>query len=195
MLRALSLCTCRRHYPGAPAGRSFRPSYPAVSAFDEPAIGSACTSSFSRIAQRSLTLRPVHSHRHLRDSFPEASDISLPPCLLRLLPAGAFAGWVSHPLDSAAFSRRTRMAVSRVGYLEVSSAPNVAVQFAVAGSRKPTFRRRADRLRLGESRHSLAPYRRPLRRVERHLVSCVRRLALSKPPQFSRASASVQIAT
>jgi hypothetical protein len=30
-----------------------------------------------------------------------------------LLPAGAFAGWGSHPLESAAFSRRTQKAVIR----------------------------------------------------------------------------------
>ena len=30
---------------------------------------------------------------------------------LRLLPAGAVAGWGSHPLESAAWSRRTREAV------------------------------------------------------------------------------------
>jgi NAD(P)-dependent dehydrogenase (short-subunit alcohol dehydrogenase family) len=35
--------------------------------------------------------------------YPKASDISSPPCLLQLLPAGAIAGWV----ESAAFSRRT----------------------------------------------------------------------------------------
>jgi hypothetical protein len=34
--------------------------------------------------------------------YPEASDISSPPCLLRLLPAGAGAGWDLHPLESAA---------------------------------------------------------------------------------------------
>src|SRR5260221_14716422 len=37
-----------------------------------------------------------------RDRYPEASDISSPPCLLRLLPAGADAGWDLHPLESAA---------------------------------------------------------------------------------------------
>ena len=42
-----------------------------------------------------------------RDRYPKASDISSPPCLLRLLPAGAVAGWGLHPLESAAFSRRT----------------------------------------------------------------------------------------
>jgi hypothetical protein len=42
-----------------------------------------------------------------RHPYPKASDIPSPPCLLRLLPAGAFAGWGFHPLESAAFSRRT----------------------------------------------------------------------------------------
>src|SRR6516162_2834917 len=48
VLRALSLCTCRRHYPGAAAGRNPRSSHPAVSAFPDTAVGSACTSTFSR---------------------------------------------------------------------------------------------------------------------------------------------------
>jgi len=39
--------------------------------------------------------------------YPKASNISSPPCLLRLLQAGAVAGWGLHPLESAAFSRRT----------------------------------------------------------------------------------------
>ena len=65
MLRALSLCTCCRHYPGAAAGRRPRSSHPAVSAFPDNVVGSACTSSFSRFAQRSLALRPAHSRRHL----------------------------------------------------------------------------------------------------------------------------------
>src|SRR6202035_1337377 len=42
--------------------------------------------------------------------YPKASDISSPPCLLRLLPAGAVAGWGLHPLESAALSRRTPIA-------------------------------------------------------------------------------------
>src|SRR6202040_1711655 len=52
VLRALSLCTCCRHYPGAAAGRTPRSSHPAVSAFPGRVAGSACTSSFSRLAQR-----------------------------------------------------------------------------------------------------------------------------------------------
>ena len=65
VLRALSLCTCCRQYPGAAAERRLRSSHPAVSAFPEIAVGSACTSSFSRLARRSLALRPAHSRRHL----------------------------------------------------------------------------------------------------------------------------------
>src|SRR6202035_1053947 len=70
--------------------------------------GSACTSTFSRLARRSLALPPAHSRGHpFVTRYPEASDISSPPCLLRLLPAGAVAGWGLHPLESAALSRRT----------------------------------------------------------------------------------------
>ena len=65
MLRALSLCTCCRQYPGAATGRRLRSSRPAVSAFPEVAVGSACTSTFSELARRSLELRPAHSRRHL----------------------------------------------------------------------------------------------------------------------------------
>jgi hypothetical protein len=84
----------------------------AVSAFPGSAAGSACTLTFSRFAQRSLTLRPAHAHGHqCCDRYPKASDISSPPCLLRLLPAGAFAGRGLHPLESAALSRRTPEAV------------------------------------------------------------------------------------
>ena len=64
VLRALSLCTCCRHYPGAAAGRTLRSSHPAVSAFPGRVAGSACTSSFSRLARRALALRPAHSRCH-----------------------------------------------------------------------------------------------------------------------------------
>src|SRR5215468_8827978 len=73
---------------------------PSVSAFPDSTFGSACTSTFSRIARRLLALRPAHSCGHqLRDRYPGASDISSPPCLPRLLPAGAVAGRGLHPLD------------------------------------------------------------------------------------------------
>ena len=86
----------------------FSLSHPAVSAFPERVVGSACASSFSRLAQRSLSLRPAHSRCHqFVTRIPKASASSLPPWLLRLLQAGAFAGWDLHPLESAALSRRT----------------------------------------------------------------------------------------
>src|SRR5262249_15675214 len=108
VFRSLSLCTCCRHYPGAAAGRTTSLTRPAVSAFPERVVGSACASSFSRLARRSLALRPAHSRCHqFVTRIPTASAISSPPWLLRLLPAGAVAGWVLHPLESAAFSRRT----------------------------------------------------------------------------------------
>src|SRR6266404_2253610 len=64
VFRALSLCTCRRQYPGVAAGRNIRSTRPAISAIPDMAVGSAYTSSFSRLAQRSLALRPAHSRCH-----------------------------------------------------------------------------------------------------------------------------------
>ena len=64
VLRALSLCTCCRQYPGVAAGRTLRSFNPAVSAFPDMAVGSAYTASFSRLARRSLALRPAHSRCH-----------------------------------------------------------------------------------------------------------------------------------
>src|SRR3954462_273075 len=65
VLRALSWCPCRRQYPGAAVGRNPRSSHPTLSAFPDTAVGSACTSTFSGLARRSLALRPAHSHSHL----------------------------------------------------------------------------------------------------------------------------------
>jgi len=59
-------------------------------------------------SRRSFTLRPACSLKPFQDpSSPKASAASLPPHLLRLLPVGAFTGWISHPLDDSAFPRRT----------------------------------------------------------------------------------------
>ena len=109
VLRALPLCTCCRHYPGAATGCSSA-RFPSRSAFPDNGFGSACASSFSRLARRSLALRPAHSRVTL---FRDPLHRRLQPFrylheLLRLLPAGAVAGWDFHPLESAAFSRRTR---------------------------------------------------------------------------------------
>jgi hypothetical protein len=102
------LCTCCRHYPGAAAGCIPRSSHPAVSAFPDSTVVSACTSTFSRFAQRLLTLRPAHSRGH---QFVTAirrlqTFRHLHAC------SGCFrleriAGWALHPLESAALSRRT----------------------------------------------------------------------------------------
>ncbi len=94
VLRTLSLCTCCRHYPGAASGRRLRSSRPSLyPAFPERVVGSACTSSFSRLAQRSLALRPAHSRRHLNVTcYTEGFShfvTDLHDCS-GLLPAGAF---------------------------------------------------------------------------------------------------------
>jgi len=114
VLRALSLCTCCRHYPGAAAGRIPRSSHPAVSAFPDSTVVSACISSFSRFAQRLLTLRPAHSRSHQFVTAIRGLQTfrHLHAC------SGCFrleriAGWGLHPLESAALSRRTWEAVIR----------------------------------------------------------------------------------
>src|SRR5450631_3490351 len=61
-------------------GVLLRSRHPAVSAFPERVVGSACALSFSRLARRSLALRPAHSRRHqFVTRYPKASAISLPP--------------------------------------------------------------------------------------------------------------------
>src|SRR5207302_434061 len=115
------------------SGRRTSLIHPAVSAFPERVIGSACALSFSRLARRSLALRPAHSRCHqFVTRYPKASANSLPPWLLRLLPAGAFAGWALHPLESAAFSRRTPKAVIQG---PVTRSPRRHVLEATAGVR------------------------------------------------------------
>src|SRR6516165_9219823 len=74
VLRALSLCTCCRHYPGAAAGRTPRSSHPAVSAFPGRVAGSACPSTFSR----------SHGVFGGSDRFPGKVSGLLPPPILEL---------------------------------------------------------------------------------------------------------------
>jgi hypothetical protein len=94
--------------PRCRAGRNPRSSHPTVSAFPGSAAGSACTSSFSRLAQRSLALRPAHSRSHQivtanrrLQPFRYLHDCS--DCFRR----ERIAGWALHPLESAALPRRT----------------------------------------------------------------------------------------
>ncbi len=67
-----------------------------------------------REARASCRERPLPREtvkKRLDISCRDREDISSPPCLLRLLPGGSeFAGWASHPLESAALSRRTEKA-------------------------------------------------------------------------------------
>src|SRR6202045_1242701 len=84
VLRALSLCTCCRHDPGAAAGRTPRSSHPAVSAFPGRVAGSACTSSFSRLAQRLLALRPCPPPRRPHTAPPRHPLLARPPQGLNL---------------------------------------------------------------------------------------------------------------
>jgi hypothetical protein len=102
VLRTLSLCTCCRHYPGAAAGRDLRsrtqpyqPSPISLSVGLHVGFFETC-SAFTHVAACTRARSPS------RDRYPEASDISSPPRLLRLLPAGADAGWDLHSLENAA---------------------------------------------------------------------------------------------
>ena len=124
VLRALSLCTCCRHYPGTATGgtASLIPTRGISLPCKGRQVGlcidlfEAC-SAFTRVTACTLAQPPNRG-----SLYPKASDISSPPCLLRLLPAGAFAGWDSHPLENAALSRRTPSAVLRRIGLIVSHA-------------------------------------------------------------------------
>jgi hypothetical protein len=109
VLPALSLCTCCRHYPGAATGLVASLIRPVVSAFPGMAAGSACASTFSRLARRSLALRPAHSRCHQvvarftrrLQPFRYLHDCS--GCFrLERSPGGACTHW-----KSAALSRRT----------------------------------------------------------------------------------------
>jgi hypothetical protein len=95
------LCTCRRQYPGAAAGRRLRSSHPAVSAFPDTPVGSACTSSLSKIARRSLTLRPVHSRRPpIRGPLSEGFGHFVTSMTAPVASGWSeLAGWGLHPLE------------------------------------------------------------------------------------------------
>src|SRR6202044_1070778 len=121
VLRALSLCTCCRHYPGAAAGRRRRSSHPAVTAFPDNVVGSACTSSFSRPAQRSLALRPAHSRGHLyvtcyTEGFSHFVTSMTAPVASgwSVWPGGAYPHWKAPPCHGAHVNRTLRIATADV---------------------------------------------------------------------------------
>jgi hypothetical protein len=107
-LRALSLCTCCRHYPGTATGGTTLLIRPVMSAFPERVAGSACASTFSRLTQRSLALRPAHSRchqfvarlpegfRHFVTSMPAPVASGWSGCRAGLAPAGKRRLFTAH---------------------------------------------------------------------------------------------------
>jgi hypothetical protein len=107
VLPQFSLCACRRHYPGGAAG-CLSLSSPAVAAFPVKSPGQPPHHFFRGLLDVYSHYSP-HTRGIAKRSFPsKASDGSLPPRLLRLLPAGAtLAGRDLHPLKNCAFPRHT----------------------------------------------------------------------------------------
>ena len=139
---ALSLCTCCRQYPGAAAGRtpSLRPS---VSAFPGSRVGlhivvfEDCTAFTLRCGLHTRTVTDIRDRlsegfRHFVASMPApvASGWS------------DFAGWASHPLESAAFS----VAANRVAKIKVGLA--ALIPFGLGVNSPVAFDRDLARLRL-----------------------------------------------
>src|SRR4029077_4739126 len=127
VLRALSLCTCRRHYTGAAAGRISRSSHPAVSAF--PGRGrrvglhiglfEAC-SAFTRVAACTLARSPIRdpliegfSHFVTSMTAPIASGWSESP-------GGPRTHWKAPPCHGA-HPRRSFVENSRIRLAILSS--------------------------------------------------------------------------
>jgi hypothetical protein len=89
--------------------RSFSLIRSVVSAFPGMAAGSTCASSFSRLTQRSLTLRPAHSrcHQSLWHSLPEGFRhfVSSMPAPVAsgwsISPGRIFTHWKAPPLHGA----------------------------------------------------------------------------------------------
>ena len=117
VLRALSLCTCCRAYPGAAAGRRRRSSHPAVSAFPDNVVGSAChivlfgdCSAFTRVAARTLAPSPICDLLHRRlQPFCYLHDCS--GCFrLERLPGGACTHWKAPPWHGAHVKRSLKVA-------------------------------------------------------------------------------------
>ena len=105
-----------------PESRRTRQNRPSVAAFPDSTVGSACTSTFSRLAWRSLALRPAHSRGHqfvtaIRRLQPFRYLHDCSDCF-RL---ERIAGWALHPLESAALSRRTPKPAGRLPWSNESN--------------------------------------------------------------------------
>src|SRR6476620_11973516 len=111
VLRTLSVCTCCRHYPGAAAGHTLRSASP--SSISLPRKGCRVglrivlfedCSAFTRVTACTLALSPI------RDTLIEGFSH-----FVTSMTAPIASGWSgcrvgSHPLESAALSRRTPVA-------------------------------------------------------------------------------------
>jgi hypothetical protein len=119
-LRALSLCTCCRHYPGAATGGPTSLIHPVVTDFPDTTVGSSCASSFSRIARRSLALRPAHSRCHqFVARLPEGFSH-----IVTSMTAPVASGWSGCRAGLAPAGKR-RLCTAHVG--SASSSPSDAV--------------------------------------------------------------------
>ena len=93
---------------------------PVLSAFPALADRSACATSFSRIAQRSLTLRPAHSPSHLVTLYTRGFSHFVTSMTAPIASGWSnIAGWDSHPLRNAALTRRTPTPVIRANTTNV----------------------------------------------------------------------------
>jgi hypothetical protein len=112
VLRALSLCTCCRHYPGAADGRTLRSYSPVRISLPRKGcrvglhivLFEVC-SAFTHVAARTLARSPN------RDPLPEGFRHFVSSMPAPVASGGSdFAGWALHPLENAAFSRRAPIA-------------------------------------------------------------------------------------
>ena len=90
VLRALSLCTCCRHYPGTATGGPALLIRPAISAFPERVVGSACASSFSRLV-----------------CFPQCSRLLCEPMVFSAAFGNSEEAGVEGPFEASALPRGT----------------------------------------------------------------------------------------
>src|SRR5208337_2095146 len=108
VLRALSLCACCRHYPGAAAGRRLRSPTQLYQSSPVWLPGRPAHRPFSRFARRSLALRPAHSRRSpIRDPLSEGfshfvSSMTAPVASgWSDWPGGACTHWKAPPCHGA----------------------------------------------------------------------------------------------
>src|SRR5262249_27677978 len=89
-----------------------------------------------------------------RDRYPGASDISSPPCLPRLLPAGAIAGWALHPLIWGIGVKR-KFSASRTAFLRKLRRRRRDKRVIRGCSKQRQVRRAASVLSLRQRPHQL----------------------------------------